>query len=309
MSGLVTDIQRFSIHDGPGIRTTVFLKGCNLRCRWCHNPETIDAAPQLQFFPARCIGCGRCVEVCPRGAHELRDGRHVLDRSRCTVCGACAAECCAEALVVVGREMTAEEVLADVAADRAFYETSGGGATLSGGEPLCQRDFAVELARACRAAGIHTAVETAMACAWGRAEPLLAAVDMVLLDVKLADEAAHRRWTGASNRQVLANARRLGTLPLRVIVRTPVVPGVNDAPAAVAAIAAVAAELPNCDYYELLPYHRLGTGKYESLGMVCPMGDLQPPSEETMRTLAAAAAAAAGRLPVRAPGWEPKAKN
>jgi pyruvate formate lyase activating enzyme len=302
MTGLVTDIQRFSIHDGPGIRTTVFFKGCLLRCLWCHNPETMAAGRQVQFFPSRCIGCGRCVVVCRNDGHKLLDGKHAIDRSRCVVCGACTSQCCAEALVMAGKEMTLEQVAAEVAADKPFYRNSGGGATLSGGEPLCQRDFALELVKLLKADGIHTAIETALACSWSHALPVLERVDMVLLDLKLMDDAQHRKWTGVGNRQILENATRLARLPPRLVVRTPVVPGVNDRPEEIAAIAKFVAALGNVEYYELLPYHRLGSGKYESLGLTAPMGDVPPPPADTIAALAAAAAACG--LRVRASGQE-----
>ncbi|HUU23908.1 MAG TPA: glycyl-radical enzyme activating protein, partial [Phycisphaerae bacterium] len=156
----VSDIQRFSIHDGPGIRTTVFLKGCNLRCRWCHNPENLRPGAELQLFPSRCIGCGACLTACPKQAHTMTDGARRFDRAACVSCGSCAAGCYARALVLVGRALTVADVLEEVVADREFYDNSGGGVTLSGGEPLFQLEFACELLRACRAEGIRTAIET-----------------------------------------------------------------------------------------------------------------------------------------------------
>jgi len=291
VNGIVTDIQRFSVHDGPGIRTTVFLKGCNLRCAWCHNPETLLPGPQLQVLPAKCIGCGACLEACPNGAHAVgEDGRPVFHRDRCTACGACAAVCYAGALVLVGREMTAEAVVAEVLEDRPFYEESAGGVTLSGGEPLAQRGFAVEVLRRCRDEGLHTAVETNLAAPWDHVAEFLPVTDLFMVDVKLTGSEAHARWTGAPNGEILANVRRLARQEQPMVVRTPVVPGVNDTREQVGAVADLIRTFPNLAYYELLPYHPLGTGKYQSLGMEYQLADLERPSQEQMDDLAQAAA-------------------
>jgi pyruvate formate lyase activating enzyme len=285
-SGIVTNIQRFSIHDGPGIRTTVFLKGCNLRCFWCHNPETLKIGPELQIFPSRCIGCGVCFERCPQGAHVLENGKRTFLRAICKACGTCVDTCYAEALVLVGERKTVDEVVDVVLRDRPFYETSGGGVTLSGGEPLLQLDFSRAILARCKQEGLHTAIETALNFPWKRVEAILPVIDLVMLDVKLMDPEAHRACTGVGNERILDNARRLGQVDRPLIVRTPIVPGVNDDEAIVSSIAAFAAELPNLLYYELLPFHPMAQSKYDSLDMAYRAQGLASPSKERMETLA-----------------------
>lgn len=287
VTGMVTDIQRFSIHDGPGIRTTVFLKGCNLRCAWCHNPETMEAGPEVQIHPERCIACGACVSACPHGAHRIEDGRHFYDRSVCVACGACVRTCYAEGLVLVGRSMTADEVVTEVLDDRVFYETSGGGVTLSGGEPLQQSEFAAAILSGCRAAGLHTAVETNLSWPWDRIEALLPLIDLVLFDIKSLDPIRHREWTGASNERILENAARLAREPVPLVVRTPVIVGFNDRDEDIAAIARFIAPFPRLVEYELLPYHPLGSSKWESLGKPYRCAGLGRPDAQRMRDLAA----------------------
>ena len=284
--GIVTDIQRFSIHDGPGIRTTVFLKGCNLHCFWCHNPETLDPRPQLQLYLDRCIGCGECFQRCPHGAHVLVDGQREFHRELCVVCGTCVDTCYAEALVLVGKHKTAEEVVEEILRDLPFYETSGGGVTLSGGEPLLQLDFAYAILERCRREGVHTAIETAANFPWERVASILPVTDLVMMDIKLFDSARHREYTGVPNERILANAVRLGEQPQPLIVRTPIVPGVNDTPEDVTAIAGFVAKLPNLLYYELLPFHPLATGKYEALGLDYRARGLKALPKEAMETLA-----------------------
>jgi pyruvate formate lyase activating enzyme len=273
--GTITEIQRFSIHDGPGIRTTVFFKGCNLHCFWCHNPETHAPGPELELHPDRCISCGACLEACVRGAHELAVQGKVYHRERCIACGRCATECFAEALVLVGRVVTVDDVMRDVLADRLFYANSGGGVTLSGGEPLLQAEFAAALLTACRAEGIQTAIETAAQLPWKTIAGILPLLDLVMMDIKVIDEAEHRRATGVGNARILANARRIAACGMPLIVRTPVIPGVNDTPEGILAIATFVRDLPSLIYYELLPFHPMAAGKYDSLGRAYAARDLK----------------------------------
>jgi len=287
--GIVTHIQRFSVHDGPGIRTTVFLKGCQLHCPWCHNPETYRAQPELQVFAQRCIGCGACIARCPNQAREIQGGRYLYHRERCVACGRCAEACYARSLVVAGKHMTAEQVLDEILADRAFYDPVGG-ATLSGGEPLAQPAFCRAILERCRESGVHTALETNLAWDWSCVAPLAPLVDLFLVDLKLLDDQQHRTWTGMSNRLVLENLQRLGAEGRSVTVRTPVIAGVNDRPEQIEAIARWIAQLPNVRHYELLPYHPLGSGKHEALGLAPPRASFAAPSPAEMHQLAARAA-------------------
>lgn len=263
MKHLITDIQRFSLNDGPGIRTTVFFKGCNMRCTWCHNPETLSGDADLMFYGTKCIGCGKCFAVCPNGAHKLVDGRHIIDRSLCNKCGKCADLCYAQALVISGKEMTVEQIMDEVRQDKAYYEASGGGITLSGGEVLCHVDFAVELAKACHAEGISVAIETNLSMPYNHIRPLLDEVDVIMADCKLFDDDMHRKYTGISNRTVLENIRAIEKIPM--IVRTPLIPGVTATPENLRATATELSKKKNLIYYQLLNFNPLGSTKYQSL--------------------------------------------
>jgi len=267
MTGRIFDIQRFSIHDGPGIRTTVFFKGCPLRCLWCHNPEGIDAKPQLAFAPERCIACGECVKACPETAlARNQSGKAVLDRARCNACGACAPVCDAQALEIVGRDVAVDEVMAVVLRDRDYYAASGGGLTLSGGEPLAQPEFAEALLRAARQERLHCSVETSGFAEWRRLERLLPLVDLWLYDYKETNPQLHASFTGESNELVLANLRALDRAGARLVLRCPMVPDYNARPEHLDGIAALARELRHLDGVELLPYHRLGQSKLARFG-------------------------------------------
>ncbi len=281
MKHLVTDIQRFCLSDGPGIRTVVFFKGCNLRCTWCHNPETLSFDQDLMFYPAKCIGCGKCYSACPTGAHQVVDGKHVIDRSLCKSCGACAAVCYAEALVMSGKELTVEEVMAEIRQDKPYYEASGGGVTLSGGEVLCHLPFAIELAKACRKEGISVAIETNLSLPYEQIKPLFDEVDLVMADFKLFDEEAHTRYTGKSSATVKENLARLAGIPL--IVRTPLIPGVTATKENLLAIASSLTEKENLLYYQLLNFNPLGGTKYQSLDAENAFANARPYTEEEMK--------------------------
>ncbi len=267
MKGIITDIQRFSVHDGPGIRTTVFLKGCSNRCAWCHNPETFTRMPQLEFYPERCIACGTCVTVCPRGVHRIEDGRHAADKSSCNHCGLCTEVCYTGALVMTGREVTAEEVLEQLRMDEPYYKRSGGGITLSGGEPVLQYEFAGEILKKCKIAGIHTALQTAGNYDFEHLEALLPDLDLVMYDIKAFSEEIYQKLILGNRRRILDNLKALDTRGIPIIVRTPVVGSVNDTEQEIAQIAGYLSELSHLVYYMLLPYHGLGKAKYDALGL------------------------------------------
>lgn len=282
--GIIYNIQRFSLHDGPGIRTTVFLKGCPLRCAWCHNPESQSVKPQLSLFESRCLRCGQCFALCP--CHRLVDGVHTVDFQACTACGRFVDGCAAGALEIFGRETSPEEAAEEALRDLPFYESSGGGVTLSGGEPTMQADFAAELLARIKAAGVHTALETCGHAPWASFGKLLPHLDMILYDVKQMDSEKHKAYTGADNHLILDNLCRLcgRDVQAEIVVRTPVIPGYNDQPQNFAALADFLKGMERIPRVELLPYNELAGSKYPRLGMTYSPGEVKeedgtPPDE------------------------------
>ncbi|MBN1669780.1 MAG: glycyl-radical enzyme activating protein [Kiritimatiellae bacterium] len=280
MTGTIFDIQRFSLHDGPGIRTTVFFKGCPLRCLWCHNPESVSPQPVLAFYRDRCVRCGACAKACPNGAHELRDDAHLLHRDRCRACGACAAVCPVRALELVGRNATVADVMAVVARDSAYYAESGGGVTVSGGEPLMQPAFLAALLQACRSKGYHTCVETAGFAQGKAVEALVELADCIFLDYKTGEAEAARNWIGQPCDRILRNLALICNRHTHVHLRCPIVPSVNDTDAHFQAIADLAARYPNIRQVELLPYHDTAKAKYERFGLPNPLTGIAVPDTE-----------------------------
>ncbi|MCL2815237.1 MAG: glycyl-radical enzyme activating protein [Oscillospiraceae bacterium] len=265
ITGKIFNIQRFSIYDGPGARTVVFFSGCNLKCAWCHNPESVSNRQQLKFNFEQCILCGRCFELCERGAHKLKDGAHILDRSKCEACGRCAGECWAEALVPVCRGVTVPELEKSIKTDEPYFKNSGGGVTFSGGEPMLQADFLREILKVCKTSKIHTAVDTAGAVEFEAFEKIMPFCDLFLYDVKTYDANLHKKLTGVSNKLILENLKRLAAVS-KVLVRVPVIAGANGNIGEMEAIAKFLKET-DINRCELLPYHKFGEGKYISLGM------------------------------------------
>ncbi len=273
-NGTILHLQRLSTEDGPGIRTTVFFKGCPLSCAWCHNPESISRQPQVQWLQNRCIGCLTCVESCPRHGLRLEPSGLVRDRTVCTVCGTCVEACPAGAMEGLGQQVQAGALLADLLKDRSYYEKSGGGVTLSGGEPTLQAGFALELAQQLAAAGISVALDTCGLSSRAALERLLPYVDTILFDVKLVDPLEHEHWTGVSNRVIFENLRWLcAELPafsprIRLWVRTPVIPGATDSAQNIKGIGALLAGLNGAvERWELCAFNNLCRDKYDRLGM------------------------------------------
>lgn len=285
MEGLIFDIKKFAVHDGPGIRTTLFMKGCPLRCVWCHNPEGISPRPEIVFFGQKCIGCKRCFEACPTGALSFKGGVRVYERASCALCGRCTEACYAEAQVMEGRIITVEDALAEIEKDRPFYENSSGGVTVSGGEPLAQKAFVGELLRRCQERGIHTALDTCGLAPWEDLREVAACADLVLFDLKVMDASKHERFTGVGNALILENLRRLDQEKPPLWIRIPVVPGHTDSRDNMEAIAEFLADLGSIQYVELLPYHRLGESKYARLDRPYPLSAIRPPGEEKLREL------------------------
>jgi pyruvate formate lyase activating enzyme len=289
-TGTIFDIRRFSVHDGPGIRTTVFFKGCPLRCWWCHNPESQSFQPEILLNPGRCIRCGACVAACPEGAIPSGQMAAAPDPALCTRCGACTEACAAEARELAGRVMSVSQVMAEVGRDLAFYDQSGGGVTFSGGEPLAQPGFLAALLRACKSQEIRTALDTSGYAPWKTLAELAPDVDLFLYDLKLVDPAAHRRMTGVSNQRILSNLFKLSELGARLILRVPVIPGVNADPAAIRAVAEIARQAGQVgrgiEEIDLLPYHQAAIGKYERMDLPYALPEVKPPTPEDLDSLA-----------------------
>ena len=294
-TGIVLNIQRYCSHDGPGTRTTVFLKGCSLRCKWCGNPESIDFKPELSYDPRKCIGkkaCGVCLKKpFPEGAFYVVKGADDKVKVNWDLAGDCNEElaslCPEGALEIFGQEMTVDEVLDEVEKDASFYRSTGGGITLSGGECLLQPDFSAALLKGAHERGINTAIETACNVPWKNVEQVLLHVDTMLHDHKLTDSARHKKWTGVGNKRILENFKKAyETFPdIDVIARTPLIPGVNADDEHILAVLAFIRPYKNVIDYEQLPYHRFGLGKYELLGEVYELDDYKTPSDDLVRHL------------------------
>jgi len=286
--GMVLRLERFAIHDGPGIRTVVFLKGCPLRCLWCSTVDSQLMHPEPEYYAEKCTGCRRCVEACVAKAISVTsDGKVATDRRICAFCGKCVEQCPAGARKMAGVEMTVDQVMKEVEKDSVFYASSGGGVTLSGGEATMQPGFTMEIIRRCKERGIHTCMETCGYAKWPVFDAIIQLLDMVYVDLKHISPVEHKRLTGRSNRLILDNVRKACVKypGKQLIIRIPVIPGCNDSSENIAGTAEFVSRLSGEHRIELLPYHRLGTHKYEVLSRHYPLGDLQTPSETHMAAL------------------------
>lgn len=277
--GIVTNIQRYSLHDGPGLRTNVFFKGCALHCSWCSNPEAIQPQPEIAFFEQYCFLCGECVSACPQSAITTRDQQIQWDRLKCNQSGRCVDVCPSHAFTIIGREMTAREVMTEVLRDAAFYSDHGG-VTLTGGEPTLQPQFAEAVLRLSKEEGFHTAIETCGAVGWQNIKRLLPHLDLVLFDLKHTDPTIHRRFTGSSNLTILENLRKTTGSGAKVIVRIPLIPDFNADKESLIAIAKFVQSLRVVNEVHLLAYHTLGKSKYHALGLPYPMENYPPMQQE-----------------------------
>lgn len=295
--GMIFDIQRWSLHDGPGIRTNVFLKGCPLSCLWCSNPESQENWGELAYFKDKCIGCGSCVKNCPHGAVTAQSDTRLIDykicRDRCYRKEggfSCTSVCYAKALTIMGKRYTVQELMDEILRDSDIYERSGGGVTVTGGEPFAQPEFLLELLKAAKEEGLHTAIETCSYADWKDISSCLEYLDFIFMDFKVYDSGIHKRCTGVDNRLILQNMKRINgfahTHSLKIVVRTPVIPGINDTREEIGRMADfIREQLPDVKIYQLLPYHRLGRGKYTDIGKKYQLYDMEVPTDIQMGEL------------------------
>ncbi len=281
-NGTVFNIQKFSVNDGPGIRTTVFLKGCPLNCIWCHNPESKLAKPEIMYDAKKCIGCASCVKACPRGCHSITDKGHLFERTNCILCAKCADSCMTDALEMAGTFKTIDEVMNEVLKDKAFYDNSGGGMTISGGEPMFQFEFTYNLLKSAKEKGLHTCIET---CGFANEEnykKIAELVDIFLFDYKETDPKKHKEFTGVDNKLILSNLKMLDEMGAKIILRCPIIPTLNDKEEHFNGIAETANSLKNILEINIEPYHPLGSGKAQMLGKEYVLKDLTFPENETV---------------------------
>ena len=284
--GVIFDIKKYAIHDGPGIRTTVFFKGCPLVCRWCHNPEGISIASQRIFWQERCVSCGECIQLCLQKVITLSGDGVVADPAKCDLCQTCAEHCPSGAVEFVGRKVTVVEVLRQIEKDTAFYDQSGGGVTLSGGEPLMQPEFLLDLLEACNAMDLHRTVDTT---GYADSELLLKVAqqtDLFLYDLKLMDPVKHQDFTGVSNQPILDNLKLLSEKKARIQVRIPIIPGINDDVDNINQTADFVSDLSGVEHVAILPFHSSARGKYGRLGMECMSQDIERPSDRQLKIIA-----------------------
>lgn len=277
--GVVFNIQRYSINDGPGIRTCVFLKGCPLNCRWCHNPESKSPKPELSYSAAKCIGCGKCAAVCPNGCHTFADGIHAIDRTSCIACGKCV-NACIGALDLFGKMMTVDEVIAEAIKDKPFYAESGGGITFTGGEPFAQPKFLLALLKEAKKQGLHVCIETSGYVQHEILADAMNYVDVFLFDYKETDAERHAEYTGVRNEKILENLCYLAENGKEIVLRCPIIPGYNDRDEHFSAIASLADKYEGITHVDIEPYHPLGKTKAAQIGKEYPLGELEMVNKE-----------------------------
>ncbi|MFC1989184.1 glycyl-radical enzyme activating protein [Chloroflexota bacterium] len=282
--GLIFNIQRYSIKDGPGIRTTVFMKGCPLRCLWCSNPESQNTHPEILTHDIKCVRCGRCEQVCPTGAITVDEEARKINRAKCNLCLKCAEACLYGAITVSGEYKTVDEVVKEAESDRVFYEHSGGGVTVSGGEALCQIDFVYQLLKACKQKGLHTTLDTSGYGPWDDLEKLLEYTDLVLYDIKHIDPEQHKKGTGVDNSSILDNARKIAARGVKMWLRVPLIPGYNDSKEDIEKTVRFGIEI-GVEKISLLPYHEWGKSKYDGLGRNYPFESILALSDEYVESL------------------------
>jgi len=285
LDGLISNLQRFSTKDGPGIRTTVFFKGCNLNCFWCHNPECISRKIEIQIFDSKCISCKKCIEICPKEAHSLENGTRIFHKEKCITCGKCVSACPSKALQLSGERITVEELIEKIDRDSPFYKSSGGGVTFSGGEPLLQKKYLLEALCKCKKKGYNTAIESSFNVPWETIESINGLVDLFIIDIKTKDSNIHKSVTGRNNEQILDNIKKLDSLANEIWIRTPIIPGVNDNVESIINISEFVKKLKNVTKVELMPFHKLAINKYRSLNMEYKAANLNTPSPQLMKLL------------------------
>lgn len=265
-NGIVVDVHRFSLHDGPGIRSTIFLKGCPLNCKWCHNPEAVSHKPQISFNPEKCMNCFECVKVCPTGAHQILNSKHVLNFNLCEVHGECVKACLNEALSIIGADKSVGDIMKIALRDKEYYKNSGGGITISGGEPMTQFEFTKSILKSAKSNSIHTCIETCGHAPTERFLEIIDLVDVFLFDYKETDTIRHKNFTGVSNDLILKNLTALYEAGAEIILRCPLIPGVNDSFEHLACIAAIYKSFPNLKGIEIMSYHNIGIDKAKRIG-------------------------------------------